>query len=63
MAALTHPLCVRIDEKIFPAVGGREQNQVLKGIAFDVDPGSFVVITGPSGCGKSTMLNIIAGTR
>lgn len=61
MAALTHPLCVRIDEKIFPAVGGREQNQVLKGIAFDVDPGSFVVITGPSGCGKSTMLNIIAG--
>jgi len=61
MAALTHPLCIRIDEKIFPAVGGREQNQVLKGIVFDVDPGSFVVITGPSGCGKSTMLNIIAG--
>jgi len=61
MAALTHSLSVRIDKKIFPAVGGREQNLVLKGIAFDVEPGSFVVITGPSGCGKSTMLNIIAG--
>jgi NitT/TauT family transport system ATP-binding protein len=61
MAALTHPLCVRIDEKIFPAIGDRAQNLVLKSIGFDVDPGSFVVITGPSGCGKSTMLNIIAG--
>ena len=45
----------------FPAIGDREQNLVLKGIGFDVEPGSFVVITGPSGCGKSTMLNIIAG--
>ena len=61
MAPLTHPLSIRIDKKSFPAVGGREQHLVLKGIAFDVEPGSFVVITGPSGCGKSTMLNIIAG--
>ncbi len=61
MAALTYPLSVRIDKKIFPAIGGRDQNLVLKSIAFDVEPGSFVVITGPSGCGKSTMLNIIAG--
>ena len=61
MAPLMHPLSVRIDSKIFPALGERQQNVVLKGVAFDVEPGSFVVITGPSGCGKSTMLNIIAG--
>src|SRR5690606_15843277 len=34
---------------------------VLKDIAIDIAPRSFVVITGPSGCGKSTLLNIIAG--
>jgi NitT/TauT family transport system ATP-binding protein len=34
---------------------------VLKDVAFEVAPRSFLVITGPSGCGKSTLLNIIAG--
>lgn len=61
MAALTHPLSVRIRNKIFPAVGRRGEMSVLKDIAFDIEPGSFVVLTGPSGCGKSTMLNIVAG--
>jgi len=55
------PLSVRVDNKVFPAVGGRAENQVLKGVEFEVEPGSFVVITGPSGGGKSTLLNIIAG--
>lgn len=61
MAPLTHPLSVSVHRKIFPAVGLRGEIQVLKDIAFEVKPGSFVVITGPSGCGKSTLLNIIAG--
>ncbi len=61
MAPLTHPLAVCVHSKIFPAVGMRGDIQVLRNVSFDVEPGSFVVITGPSGCGKSTLLNIIAG--
>ncbi|CAN1724978.1 Aliphatic sulfonates import ATP-binding protein SsuB [Hyphomicrobium sp. 1Nfss2.1] len=61
MASVKRPLSVKIDKKEFPAVGERPSNHVLKDIAFDVDPGSFVIITGPSGGGKSTMLNIVAG--
>lgn len=61
MAPVKRPLSVKIVEKVFPAVGDRADNTVLKDIAFDVEQGSFVIITGPSGGGKSTMLNIIAG--
>ena len=38
-----------------------EGMQVLDGITFTVEPGSFTVITGPSGCGKSSLLRILAG--
>jgi len=34
-------------------------NEVLRGIDFDVKPGSVVVILGPSGSGKSTLLRCI----
>lgn len=61
MAPVIPRLSVRIDEKTFPAVAERPANAVLKDIAFQVEPGSFVIVTGPSGGGKSTMLNIIAG--
>jgi NitT/TauT family transport system ATP-binding protein len=61
MAPVSPALSVRIDEKVFPAVGERLANHVLKNVSFAVEPGSFVIITGPSGGGKSTMLNIIAG--
>ncbi|HEX2841118.1 ABC transporter ATP-binding protein [Hyphomicrobium sp.] len=54
-------LKVRVKRKIYPASGVREAQPVLKDIAIDIEPRSFVVITGPSGCGKSTLLNIIAG--
>lgn len=54
-------LRIRVARKVFPAVGGRPAQSVLKDIAIDIAPRSFVVITGPSGCGKSTLLNIIAG--
>ncbi len=52
---------VEVRRKIFPAVADRDAQLVLKDVAFDVAPRSFLVITGPSGCGKSTLLNIIAG--
>jgi NitT/TauT family transport system ATP-binding protein len=52
---------VSVKRKVFPAVGDREPQLVLRDVAFDVAPRSFLVITGPSGCGKSTLLNIIAG--
>jgi sulfonate transport system ATP-binding protein len=55
------PVRVRVKRKTFPAIGGRDENIVLRDVAFDVSPRSFVVLTGPSGCGKSTLLNIVAG--
>ncbi len=61
MAPLTRPLSVEIHKKVFPAIGQRAEIAVLKDIVFQVEPGSFVVITGPSGGGKTTLLNIIAG--
>ncbi len=61
MATVIDPLKVHITRKTFPAVGGRDENTVLRDVSFEVAPRSFVVLTGPSGCGKSTLLNIIAG--
>lgn len=61
MAPVTRPLSVKIDKKMFPAVGERAENLVLKNVSFSLEPGSFVIITGPSGGGKSTLLNIVAG--
>jgi NitT/TauT family transport system ATP-binding protein len=55
------PIRVSVRRKIFPTVGNREAQLVLKDVSFEVEPRSFLVITGPSGCGKSTLLNIIAG--
>lgn len=52
---------VEVKRKIFPAVGDREAQLVLRDVAFTVEPREFLVLTGPSGCGKSTLLNIIAG--
>ncbi|TDR88179.1 ABC transporter ATP-binding protein [Enterovirga rhinocerotis] len=35
--------------------------QVLKGVSFDVAPGSITGLIGPNGAGKSTLFNIISG--
>jgi putative ABC transport system ATP-binding protein len=32
----------------------------LRGVSFELGPGSFVAMMGPSGCGKSTLLNIVS---
>ena len=61
MAAASQPIRIRVDRKVFQAVGGRDEQLVLSNVAFDVEPRSFVILTGPSGCGKSTLLNIVAG--
>ncbi|CAA2139405.1 ABC transporter ATP-binding protein [Hyphomicrobium sp. ghe19] len=55
------PISVSIHRKVFPPVGDRAAQLVLKDISFEVAARSFLVITGPSGCGKSTLLNIMAG--
>jgi len=52
---------IRVKRKTFPAIGGRDENTVLRDVSFEVAPREFVVLTGPSGCGKSTLLNIVAG--
>src|SRR3990170_662600 len=59
--ASAQPIRIRVKRKIFPAAAGRDEQLVLRDVAFEVEPRSFVVVTGPSGCGKSTLLNIIAG--
>lgn len=35
--------------------------EVLKGVTFDVEPGSITGLIGPNGAGKSTLFNIISG--
>lgn len=55
------PMRVSVRQKVFPPVTDRPAQEVLRDINFEVEPGTFLIITGPSGCGKSTLLNIIAG--
>ena len=39
MAAVKRPLQVRVGSKVFPAVGERPENPVLKNVEFQVEPG------------------------
>jgi NitT/TauT family transport system ATP-binding protein len=57
---VSEPFSVRIEEKSFLRADG-EVLPVLRGLAFDLRPGSFTCLLGPSGCGKTTTLRIMLG--
>ncbi|MBR6532587.1 ATP-binding cassette domain-containing protein [Candidatus Saccharibacteria bacterium] len=40
-----------------------EGRKILDNISFDLNPGSFLVITGPNGSGKSTLAQILMGIK
>lgn len=43
-------------------VGKRfHDNQILRSLDLEVEPGSFLCLLGPSGCGKTTLLRCISG--
>jgi NitT/TauT family transport system ATP-binding protein len=58
--AASAPFSVRIDEKSFGRAAGGEV-AVIRGLAFELVPGTFTCMLGPSGCGKTTTLRIVLG--
>lgn len=38
-----------------------DDNEVIKGLSVDINPGEFFTLLGPSGCGKTTLLRMIIG--
>jgi ABC-type nitrate/sulfonate/bicarbonate transport system ATPase subunit len=51
---------VDISRKEFANAAGKS-HEVLRNIAFTLEPGEVGVIVGPSGCGKTTLLRILTG--
>jgi NitT/TauT family transport system ATP-binding protein len=51
---------VEISRKEFANAAGK-RHEVLRNIAFTLEPGEVGVIVGPSGCGKTTLLRILTG--
>ena len=40
-----------------------EENEILKGINLNINPGEVHAIMGPNGSGKSTLSNVLAGNE
>ncbi len=47
--------------EIFDLKKSFNNQEILKGISFDVYKGEFLSLLGPSGCGKTTLLRILIG--
>ncbi|MBR3997238.1 MAG: ATP-binding cassette domain-containing protein, partial [Clostridia bacterium] len=43
----------------YPADEGQPAHQVLKGVSFDIEEGSYVAILGHNGSGKSTLAKLL----
>lgn len=50
------PLHLQVSDVRF---GYDSQREILKGLSFEVAPGSALAIIGPNGCGKSTFINLL----
>lgn len=59
-AGARNPLDVRIDRKAFVSADGTV-TEVLRDLAFRLEPSTFTCMIGPSGCGKTTTLRILLG--
>ena len=54
-------IVVRADDLVRDFRSGETTLHVLRGLALDVERGSFVAVTGRSGAGKTTLLNLLGG--
>lgn len=60
-SSLTSRLSGAIEVKHLEFTYDDDQQQVLKDINMNINPGEFIGIVGPSGCGKSTLLKLLLG--
>jgi NitT/TauT family transport system ATP-binding protein len=47
--------------KVYQTRRGKEIQQALDRVNFDVEENEFVSVVGPSGCGKTTLLKVTCG--
>ncbi|MEK7184389.1 MAG: ABC transporter ATP-binding protein [Patescibacteria group bacterium] len=55
----TPPPVIRFEDVAKSYGSGNAKTHALRGVSFDILPGSLTAIIGPSGSGKSTLLNLI----
>lgn len=60
-ASLTNRLSGAVEVKHLEFAYDGDEQQVLRDINMNIEPGQFIGIVGPSGCGKSTLLKCLLG--